>query len=166
MTALQRALRRLHRVEETSLTLVYLGLALVAFVQVICRYAFNLSFTWFEEGGRYIGILVTFMGASIGVRYGTHFSMDLLATLLRPRLAALLRRAVNLVGGAFLLVLAFYAAKLVGKNYGFETTSPAMQIPMYLAYLPIPVFTALMALRMFLIAARGPERTPEGDAAP
>ncbi|HSH69956.1 MAG TPA: TRAP transporter small permease [Deferrisomatales bacterium] len=166
MRILQRALQRLRNLEELSLSLIYIGLALVAFVQVICRYAFNLSFSWFEEGGRYIGILVTFMGASIGVRYGTHFSMDLLATALKPRLAALLARAVHLVGGSFLLVIAYYGSKLVVKNYGFETTSPAMQIPMYLAYLPIPVFTALMAVRMFLVALLGPHRTGPGDDAP
>ncbi|MDF1553377.1 MAG: TRAP transporter small permease [Deferrisomatales bacterium] len=159
-------LGRLHRLEELSLTLIYIGLALVAFVQVICRYTFNLSFSWFEEGGRYIGILVTFLGASIGVRYGTHFSMDLLATSLKPRLADLLIRSVHLVGGSFLLVIAFYGSKLVVKNYGFETTSPAMQIPMYLAYLPIPVFLALMSMRMLLVAALGSRPTQTGDDAP
>ena len=166
MTILRRTLHRLHSLEELSLSLIYVGLALVAFVQVICRYSFNLSFTWFEEGGRYIGILVTFMGASIGVRYGTHFSMDLLATLLRPRLAALLVRAVNGVGGSFLLVIAYYGSQLVVKNYGFETTSPAMQLPMYLAYLPIPLFMALMAVRMLLAAVFGPRRAVPGDDAP
>ena len=166
MTVLHRALDRLHRMEETSLTLIYLGLALVAFVQVICRYVFNVSFTWFEEGGRYIGILVTFMGASMGVRYGTHFSMDLLATSLRPALASLLARAVNLVGGSFLLVVAFYGAKLVAKNYGYETTSPAMKIPMYWVYLPISLFTGLMALRMCLAAALGTPQAGRGDDEP
>jgi C4-dicarboxylate transporter DctQ subunit len=31
--------------------------------------------------------------------------------------------------------------------YGYETTSPAMGIPMYIAYLPIPVFSVVIGTR-------------------
>ncbi len=162
---MRKILARLHRFEELSLTLIYLSLAMVAFVQVFCRYALGVSFTWFEEAGRYVGILVAFMGASIGVRLGAHFSMDLVTASLPPRPAAVVRAVVNVLGGACMLVIAYFGMRLVVRNYGYETTSPAMQLPMYLAYLPIPVFSALMAVRMFLVAAVGvPGGEGEGRA--
>ncbi len=91
--------------------------------------------------------------------------MDLVTASLPPRPAAVVRAVVNVLGGACMLVIAYFGMRLVVRNYGYETTSPAMQLPMYLAYLPIPVFSALMAVRMFLVAAVGvPGGEGEGRA--
>ena len=146
---MKRFLFLLTRFEELTLSMTFLGLALVAVVQVFCRYALDISFAWFEEAGRYIGIFATFLGAGLGVKHGVHFSMDLVLNSAPPPLRKALQAFIGVVCGSFLLVLAFYGFRLVSRNYGFGTTSPAMQMPMYLAYLPIPVFSVVMALRFF-----------------
>ena len=74
----------LGRLEEGVLGISLLGLALMAFVEVLGRYLFNHSFTWFEEFSRYFGVFLTFLGASLGVKHGVHFSMDLLVTKTPP----------------------------------------------------------------------------------
>jgi C4-dicarboxylate transporter, DctQ subunit len=149
-----RIFRLLHRFEELGLSLTFLGLALVAAVQVFFRYALDISFAWFEELSRFIGVFATFLGASLGVRQGAHFSMDLLVNAVRPPLRRALQIFTGALCGSFLLILAYYGLRLVLRSYGFETTSPVLQIPMYLTYLPIPLFLALMALRFFLAAGQ------------
>lgn len=149
---MKRILHLLAQIEELSLSLTFLGLALVAVVQVFCRYVFNISFTWFEEAGRYIGIFTAFLGAGLGVKHGTHFTMDLLVSNAKPAIRRFLQCAIGLLCGSAMLILARYGFLLVSKNYTFGNTSPAMQMPMYIAYLPIPVFSTIMALRFYRLA--------------
>ncbi len=139
----------LRRIEELVLSLTFLGLAIVAVIQVICRYGFDYSFTWFEEAGRYVGIFATFLGASLGVKYGMHFSMDLLSTSVSPLIGRILKVLIGLVCGSALLILAWYGFGLVQTNLKYGNTSAAMQMPMYLAYLPLPFFCFIMAIRFY-----------------
>ena len=149
---MKRIFNILCKTEELTLSLTFLGLALVAVVQVFCRYVLDISFTWFEEAGRYVGIFATFLGASLGVKYGSHFAMDLLVSNAKPLVRRVLQLVIGLLCGTAMLILARYGWLLVVNNYNFGNTSAAMQMPMYIAYLPIPFFSALMAIRFYRIA--------------
>jgi C4-dicarboxylate transporter, DctQ subunit len=135
------------RLERSILVWTVLGLALIGFIEVFLRYLFNYSFTWYEELGRYLGVFVTFLGASLGVKTGSHFAMDLLVSRLKRPWQELLRAATATLSGFFFFMVTYYSWKIVFRMYGFETTSPALGIPMYLAYLPIPVFSMVIGGR-------------------
>jgi len=163
---MKRILNILGNIEELTLSLTFLGLALVAVVQVFCRYVLDISFTWFEEAGRYAGIFATFLGAGLGVKYGGHFAMDLLVSNAPPLVRRVLQLAIGLLCGTAMLILAYYGFGLVMNNYHFGNTSAAMQMPMYIAYLPIPFFAAIMALRFYrlgLLALFGKTPAPGGE---
>ncbi|MCG8566041.1 MAG: TRAP transporter small permease [Desulfobacterales bacterium] len=140
-------LDRIHRMENFILVWTILGLALIGFVQVFTRYLFNYSFTWFEELGRYVGVFIAFLGAAIGVRTGSHFTMDLIVANLSRAWRRPIRLFTHLLSSGFFVIVAWYSYKTVMRMYGYETTSPTMEIPMYLAYMPIPVFSVVIALR-------------------
>ena len=127
-------------------------LAIIGFVQVFARYLFNYSFTWFEELGRYIGVFIAFLGASIGVKTGSHFTMDLIVSHLKSPLQELVKASTNILSASFFMLVTWYSWKIIMRMYGYETTSPTMQIPMYIAYLPIPIFSMIMGFR-FIIKA-------------
>lgn len=139
----------LDRLEKTVLVWTILGLAIIGAVQVLTRYALNYSFTWYEELGRYLGVFITFLGAAIGVKTGGHFTMDLLVTRLNKPWKQLLQCTTALLSGSFCLLVVVYSMKIVLRMHGYETTSPTMEIPMYLAYLPIPFFSLVMSIRFF-----------------
>jgi len=143
-------IRILNRLEEGTLALTLLGLALLAFIQVFLRYVFGHSFTWFEEFSRYMGVFMTFLGASLGVKYGTHFCMDFFIRKIGPRAGHFIN-AVTCMGAAAL----FFSLSHLGLQHAlklnkFGVKSAAMQVPMAIVYLPIAVFSFTMALR-FLI---------------
>ncbi len=140
------------KIERTTLVWTILGLALIGFIQVFARYIFNYSFTWFEELGRYLGVFVAFLGGGIGVKTGSHFTMDLIVTHLRRPWKQILQCTTSVVSALFFVLVAWYSWKIVFRMYGFETTSPAMEMPMYLAYLPIPIFSMVMGFRFFAVA--------------
>ncbi len=142
----------LNKIEKAVLVWTILGLAFIGFIQVITRYAFNYSFTWYEEFGRYAGVFVAYAGACTGVKTGGHFAMDLMVTRLKHPWKTGVKIFTALLSAAFFVVVAFYSWKIVFRMYGFGTTSSTMQIPMYIAYLPIPVFSGFAAIR-YLIQA-------------
>lgn len=138
----------LNRFEEMTLVLILLGLAVVSFVQVVCRYFVGFSFTWMEELTRYVGVFVAFLGASIGVKYGTHFSMVFLYERLKSdRVRQGLLFGVNLLCCLMLLVLAWYGWEQAMKLRKFGTLTAVLRIPKYLVYFPIPLFSLIMGLR-------------------
>ena len=141
---------KFHLLEEGVLAATLLGLALMAFVEVVSRYLFNHSYTWFEELSRYLGVFMTFLGASLGVKYGTHFSMDLVIRKVGPRTAGILNAFTCLVSVALFGTIAYMGSLHVLKLKKFGVKSAAMQLPMYIAYLPIAVFSISLALRFAL----------------
>jgi C4-dicarboxylate transporter DctQ subunit len=142
------------RLEEATLALTLLGLSLLAFVQVAARYIFGLSFTWFEELSRYLGVFMTFLGAGLGVKYGLHFSMDFVVKRTPAPLARGMRLLVALIAMALFLTLAWLGAQHCAKLLRFNALSPALKIPMFWVYLPIPCFSLVMAGRWGLSAWR------------
>lgn len=137
-------------VEKTVLVWTILGLAILGFIQVITRYIFHFSFTWYEEMGSYLGVLITFLGASIGVRSGSHFTMDLFVAKLGRPWQQLLRCGTGLLCTAFCFLVVYCSIKIIARLHGYGTTSPAMQLPLYIAYLPIPIFSTSMGIRFGL----------------
>ncbi|WDP89095.1 MAG: TRAP transporter small permease [Desulfobacter sp.] len=142
----------LDRVENFTLVWTILGLALIGFIQVITRYVFNYSFTWFEELGRYLGVFIAFLGAATGVKTGSHFTMDLMVSKLKNPWQGRVKAFTNTLSALFFFTVAVYSWKIVTRMYGYETTSPTMEIPMYLVYLPIPFFSVIIGIR-FIIKA-------------
>jgi C4-dicarboxylate transporter DctQ subunit len=155
---LKRLFDIIDRIENLTLVWTILGLAFIGFIQVITRYIFNYSFTWFEELGRYLGVFVAFLGASIGVKTGSHFAMDLIVSHLKHPLQQLIRALTAILSSLFFFIVTWYSWKLIFRMHGFETTSPTMEIPMYIAYLPIAVFSGIIGVR-FMITAVGFIRT-------
>ena len=137
----------LNRLEEGVLAATLLGLALMAFMEVVLRYLFNHSFTWFEEFSRFTSVFITFLGASLGVKYGLHFAMDYFVEKAGLRLGNLMRVASNLLSAVLFAVIAWLSWQHANKLLLREVTSGAMQVPMFWPYLPIPVFSLIMALR-------------------
>ena len=148
-----RLIRVLNSLEEWALVLILLGLSIVSFAQVFCRYVLGFSFTWMEEIGRNISVLIAFLGAAIGVKYGTHFSMDLVYERVRSDgFRHFLKIVINVISGAILLIIAWYGWQQTMKLRQFEVLTPVLKLPKYWTYLPIPIFSVIMGLRFFNLA--------------
>jgi len=154
-----RSLRILNSIEEWTLVLILLGLAIVSCVQVFCRYVLGFSFTWMEEVARLVSVLIAFLGAGIGVKYGTHFSMDLVYERVRSdRFRHLLKIVINIISGAIVLVIGWYAWQQTMKLYHFGVLTPVLKLPKYWAYLPMPIFSLIMGFRFLNLAGRHMKR--------
>lgn len=147
-------IRTLNHIEEGILAFTLLGLALLAFIEVVQRYAFGHSFTWFEELSRYLGVFMTFLGASLGVKYGTHFAMDFFIRRAGLRTGHFINAVTSLGAAVLFFTLSELGLQHALKLHKFGVKSAAMQIPMAIVYFPIAVFSFTMALRFLIRSFR------------
>lgn len=147
---MKRFINRLNKLEELFIGYALLGIAVIATLQVVLRYTTGIAYDWVDEGSRYMTILITFVGAGVCVRYGSHFSMDALVQYSPNRVKHLLKVLANLVSTFAMAVVFYYSWVQIERLHRFEATTPSFQIPMYIPYLPIGIFTLVISLR-FLI---------------
>ncbi len=117
------------------LLLAYMACAILA--QIIGRYFFNYSIAWSEETATFAQVWLILLGAGIAMRFNQHVGVDVLI-----RQAPLpVQRLCN--GAGLLLGLWFLGVVVVGSlsmlTIGFMIKSPALQIPMAVPYMALPV---------------------------
>ncbi|MCF8095205.1 MAG: TRAP transporter small permease [Desulfobacteraceae bacterium] len=138
------------KTEELFIGYALLIIAIFTTIEVVLRYVFHFGFDWGEELARYTTILITFMGAAVCVKYGTHFSMEALVEYVPNRIKHLLKVFAHLVSAFIMTVVFYYSWVQIGRLHQFGATSPAMQIPMYIPYLPIGIFACVITIRFFI----------------
>lgn len=152
---MKKIIKILNLIEEWTLVLILLGLSVLICIEAFCRYFLSFNFTWTEELGRYLGVFIAFLGASLGVKYGTHFSMDLLyEKVSNDRFRHALKVAINIVAGVTFLIVAWYGWEQTMKLRGFGATTAALELPKYWAYMPVPFFSVIMSIRFFNLGFR------------
>ena len=151
MTPVLRALTWLPPVAVTVLMLVamvdMLAGVFLRYVVTWISATFNLPsirFFWVEEIGEYALAWLTFIGAAIGIRRGTHFAVHILTDRLAPRL----RRAI--VAGHYLLLIGFGGLLAI---YGWQVSelnsqsySPALDLNLRWLYLSAVVGGVLIVI--------------------
>lgn len=147
-------IKKLNKIEEGFAAFSLLGIALLTFVETALRYTLNHTFTWFGEVANYTMIFCTYLAASIGIKYGTHFSMEALTEFVPDRVSHLLKTVAYFISGVVTILFIYYGTKhlITLKTYGVK--SSAMQMPMYIPYIPIPLFALTMCVRFFALSYR------------
>lgn len=135
------------RSEEVLIGVLILAASVILFANVVARYVFNAGFPWAEELVRYQIVWMVFLGASVAARQGIHIGVDLLIKSTPPALSRAIQLLVHAIAIVFCGFLVFYGAELILQTRAFGQVSPAMQLPMWLVQLAIPVGAALMGVR-------------------
>ena len=133
---MKRLISGLHKLEEYSLILCLAVMGIVLFVQIIMRTFFSAPLKWAEELARYLQIWITFLGIGYGIRRGSHIGMTLLKDRLPPILKALCGLIVDVAGFLAFIVLFRTSLQFLAHQ---NVVSTAMELPMQLVYLVIPV---------------------------
>jgi TRAP-type C4-dicarboxylate transport system permease small subunit len=135
--------------EYTSMACVII-MALLVIAQVILRYVFNDPLTWSEEMSRIVFIYLAFIG--IGAAYGRrrHMFIDVIVNALPAGAKRAVRFGVVGVASAFLLAVILITFRSIAELYRVEIATPALEYPMALVYLVIPVGLSALIAQMWL----------------
>lgn len=128
--------------------------ALLAIVAVILRTFFNEIIFWSEEAIIYLVIFSTFLGAVITLRHNEHVNVDVIAVFLRERGKRVMAVIGTLVTLVYLGVVGYYAWLLILEPRSSATVTPAMELPLWVVTLPLPIGFTLMFLRALEVLVR------------
>lgn len=130
-------------------------------LQVLLRYVFNAPLIWVEEATILMMIWTTFIGASVGIRRGSHVAATSFIEMLPPRGLAAFKMGGIVLMLAFAVTTGWYGMQLAATVVGQSTI--ALGVSRALTYGMIPVGSALVALQCVavLLGARHQDASNE-----
>lgn len=150
---------RLDRLETGLRTLLGVGtglvlaaIAAICFVEVVLRYGFGSSFSWYDEFVGYLLVWLTFFGAVLAQSYRQHIGIENLVESASGTTETTLKLTNHALMIATHLVLLFYGSELVTRFLREDAIT--LPIPMGLVYVVIPASAALMLVVEALHVAR------------
>ena len=145
--------RELNRLAEWAMGVMLAALALLVGAQIVGRFLFGYSIFWSDELARFLLVWVAFLGMSVGVRRGSHPSVDSLVRALPSSAARVVFWAAVVCSLIFFAVMVGHGALLVQRTW--LQRSPSLGLRMGLPYLAVPVAGVLMGLHTIALAFTG-----------
>ena len=143
----KKLLRHIGRVEEHVLCLMVLQMGISIFVQVVMRYLFHSAITWLAELVHIEVVLLTFFGASLAIKYGSHICVDVLKNTLREPLLGLLDAVNHLIIAAYAALIIFFGSTLIRLMVAHPHFTPTLRIPKHYLYFVVCIGMALIGVR-------------------
>ncbi len=131
-------------------------MVVLVFGNVVLRYGFNTGITVSEELSRWLFVWITFMGAIVAMKEGTHLGSDTLVS----RLSIGGKKFCFVVAHLLMLLVCWLLFKgaLDQVKINWETTSAVMEVSMgyfYLCGMVLAVFGAIILLQQLWRLASG-----------
>lgn len=118
---------------EVIIALLAAVLSVIVLLQVVFRYVLNSPLAWTEEASRFLLIWIVLLGAAIGIKRKSHFTVDIFFKKLSPKLQQNLQLALDI----FLFILIFDVMIINGVYLSiltFRQISPALHLRMSYVY--------------------------------
>ncbi|WP_219701238.1 TRAP transporter small permease [Marinomonas lutimaris] len=127
-----------------------LAITAVVMLQVISRFLLPSSPIWTEELSRYLFVYLIVMGSGLVIRHNRHVRLELYQGALNRFWNKVYQIFCHVLAGSFAIYILPYAIKYA--QIGRWQTSPALEVPMYWAFLSVTFFFALTAFYSFMSA--------------
>lgn len=135
------------RLERALATLALVIISVISLANVVVRYFTNASFAFTEEFSVFLLVVLTFAGASVGLRSNRHIRLGMLERMFprwRKPLIVLQWLAAVLVLG---LVVA-YGGQFAWEEFQWDSESPGLGLPNWWYVIWLPLLGLLMLLRV------------------
>lgn len=148
LTALRTLRKRAFKGVEAILFVCVVALLGLVFLQVLSRYALQISLPWTEEAARVSLLWTVMLGAAIAMERREHYAITVVSDLL-PQLPA---RVVGLLANAIALVflVVFCALGIRYAGMGMRASYIALGIPRGWVYLALPTGSFLIACSLIM----------------
>ena len=135
-------------VEEGIAAVAMAAVCVITFANVLVRYFTNASFAFTEEFSVFRLVVMTLACASAAFARNRHIRMEyFVGKLPRPAHRGV-EAVVTLCGLALFALIAWYGVALFWDDWQYGTTSPGIGVPQWIYTIWLPVFSALIALRI------------------
>ncbi len=141
---------------------LFSAMVVVTTLGVFFRYVLNAPLYWTEESDRYLFIWLSFVGASITMRYRAHIAVDVLVRYLSPAGRAWSALVAQVCVLAFLAVVFVASLPVIEVTSGTRTA--ATDIPTSWVYLSVPVGCILIGIETLRLMAGTWQRIRGGES--
>ena len=160
-------------VEKYITGIALMVFSVVIFCNVVGRYVFLNAISWAEELSRYLNIILVYIAISAGIKTEAHIGVDAVETLLVPKKFHKYMDAVRFaITVVFCIITAWLGWDLALQIGQMNQTSPAMQIPMMIPYMALPIGlfmasirTLMRIIQLFITPSEAEEGKKEGNDA-
>lgn len=143
--------RFLTRLEEGIVSLLLVVMTLVVFVSVVLRFGFSQGMVWSDEFVLHLNAWMVLLGASYGVKVGSHIGVDAAVRLL----SSSVRRIVTLVAIGLCLIYCWLFIEgswvYLSKVYKIGIELEDLPISKWLAHSVLLIGFVLLAVRFVLL---------------
>lgn len=134
------------RFEEFVLSYSILLMAFILIGSVLSRTFLNSSWTFAEEVGQSLTIIVTFMGVGYCAKKANHITMSAVFDLLNPKFKKIFMIIISGVSTIMMLYIAYISFQYTMKVLELGRVTPSLRIPMYLIIAIVPIGFILGAI--------------------
>lgn len=145
------ALQWINRFEEITASLALFFMASIIIVQVFMRYVVQHSLAWPEELARYLFIYSVYIGSSYAALGRRHLEVTIIRTVFNEKVGKFFTIVAYLITSIFCCMMIFWGIKMVSFVIMTNQITPALQIPMYIPFICIPLGFGLMFLRTLFV---------------
>ncbi|MCT1765829.1 TRAP transporter small permease [Brevibacterium casei] len=133
--------------EDWVVILSFAVIIIVTFVNVLSRYVLKASLAFSEEITINLLVVMTMMGAVVGIRLGAHLGFTFLVENSRGRTRQVLVTASAVLVILFLAVLLIWGGEMLINQAVRGRATPSLGIPQWLFTLSIPLAGLLGIIR-------------------
>ena len=154
--------RILNHLEEWIIATLMACATIVIFLAVLHRflstvpfiqdYAVKLHVSWAQELCIFMFVWMAKFGAAYGVRTGIHVGVDVILRKLTGKYKTALVLFGLLAGATFTGIVGVLGSNFVWEMSHTDQTSSDLELPMWIAYLCLPLGSFLMSYRFFQVA--------------
>jgi TRAP-type C4-dicarboxylate transport system permease small subunit len=147
---IRKTFRFLGQIEEYLLCLMILQMGLSVFLQVIMRFVFHSAITWLDELVHIEVVLLTFFGASLGIKHGAHICVDLLKNSVKEPFLSLLEALNHAVIAVYSGLVIYFGTNLIILMTSHPHFTPTLRIPKHYLYFLVCIGLGLICIRSLL----------------
>ena len=134
------------KVEEAILGYSVLLMAFVLIGSVLSRTLLNSSWTFAEEVGQTLTIIVTFLGIGYAAKKAKHITMSAIFDLVGEKGKKVFQLIITSVTSLCLFYFAYLGLMYTMKVFELGRVTPSLRIPMYLIMAAVPLGFLLGAI--------------------
>ena len=92
-----------------------LQMGLSTFLQIIMRYIFHSAITWLDELVHVEVVILTFFGAALGMKYGSHMCVDVMKKRFAGWWLYIVEAVCQLVIAGYVFLVVYFGAGLIER---------------------------------------------------
>ncbi|MFG1495679.1 TRAP transporter small permease [Saccharospirillum sp. HFRX-1] len=140
------------KIEAVILALGVILMAVNTCVNVIARFVFSEGLFFTGEINRILIIMITFAGIGYAARHGRHIRMSAIYDLLPHKGRKVVMIIISLFTAAVMFFLCYFAMIYILDTFERGRVLPALQFPIWIIYVWVPIGLAVTGIQYFLTA--------------